>query len=83
MSMVSSTQHCPCLNGSHHHYTKHYTPLYVAEACKYNHRKDDNACRVFYQREGDGEKNLEEEFPSVDLAYDLAIQIRFNPPALG
>ena len=30
--------------GSHHHYTRHYTPLYVAEASyKYNHRKDDNA----------------------------------------
>ena len=34
--------------GSHHHYTKHYTPLYVAEACyKYNHRKDDNAFGSF------------------------------------
>ena len=34
--------------GSHHHYTKHYTPLYVAEACfKYNHRKDNNAFDSF------------------------------------
>ena len=34
--------------GSHHHYTRHYTPLYVAEACyKYNHRKDDNAFGSF------------------------------------
>ena len=34
--------------GSHHHYTKQYTPLYVAEACfKYNHRKDDNAFGSF------------------------------------
>ena len=34
--------------GSHHHYTKQYTPLYVAEACfKYNHRKDDNAFDSF------------------------------------
>ena len=30
--------------GSHHHYHKLYTPLYIAEACyKYNHRKDANA----------------------------------------
>ena len=34
--------------GSHHHYTRRYTPLYVAEACyKYNHRKDDNAFGSF------------------------------------
>ena len=34
--------------GSHHHYRKHYTPLYVAEACwKYNHRKHDNAFGSF------------------------------------
>ena len=34
--------------GSHHHYDKTYTPLYVAEACwKYNHRKDDNAFGSF------------------------------------
>ena len=27
--------------GSHHHYCRHYSPLYIAEACwKYNHRKD-------------------------------------------
>ena len=34
--------------GSHHHYSKNYTPLYVAEACfKYNHRKDRNAFGSF------------------------------------
>ena len=34
--------------GSHHHYTKHYTPLYVAEtAWKYNHRKDGYAFGTF------------------------------------
>ncbi len=34
--------------GSHHHYRKCYTPLYVAEACwKYNRRKDDNAFGTF------------------------------------
>ena len=34
--------------GSHHHYTKRYTPLYVAEACyKYNHRKDTHAFDSF------------------------------------
>lgn len=34
--------------GSHHHYKKTYTPLYVAEASwKYNHRKDENAFGSF------------------------------------
>ena len=34
--------------GSHHHYRKHYTPLYVAEAAwKYNHRGSDNAFGAF------------------------------------
>ena len=33
--------------GSHHHYTRHYTPLYVAEACYNNHRKDDNTFGSF------------------------------------
>ncbi len=34
--------------GSHHHYRKHYTPLYVAEACwKYNHRKDEDSFGLF------------------------------------
>ena len=34
--------------GSHHHYSKKYTPLYVAEACwKYNARKDSNAFGSF------------------------------------
>ena len=34
--------------GSHHHYAKGFTPLYVAEACwKYNHRKSDNAFADF------------------------------------
>ena len=34
--------------GSHHHYTRHYTPLYVAEACyKYNHRGTDNGFDAF------------------------------------
>ncbi len=36
--------------GSHHHYRKCYTPLYVAEACwKYNQRKSDNAFGTFMQ----------------------------------
>ena len=36
--------------GSHHHYRKSYTPLYVAEACwKYNERKNDNAFGAFMQ----------------------------------
>ena len=36
--------------GSHHHYSKNYTPLYVAEACfKYNHRKTGNAFGTFLQ----------------------------------
>lgn len=34
--------------GSHHHYQKLFTPLYVAEASwKYNHRKDANAFGSF------------------------------------
>ena len=34
--------------GSHHHYSKTYMPLFVAETCwKYNHRKDDNAFSIF------------------------------------
>ena len=34
--------------GQHHHYSKPYTLLYLAEACwKYNLRKNDNAFRAF------------------------------------
>ena len=34
--------------GSHHHYTKHYTPLYIAETSwKYNQRNNDNAFSAF------------------------------------
>ena len=34
--------------GSHHHYRKHYMPLYVAEACyKYNNRKNKNVFGTF------------------------------------
>ena len=34
--------------GSHHHYNKHYMPLYVAEACyKYNNRKNENVFGTF------------------------------------
>lgn len=34
--------------GQHHHYTKQFTPLYVAEACyKYNHRNTKNVFDVF------------------------------------
>ena len=34
--------------GSHHHYRKHYMPLYVAEACyKYNNRKNENVFEAF------------------------------------
>ena len=34
--------------GSHHKYTKGWSPLFVAEACwKYNHRKDDDAFNGF------------------------------------
>ena len=34
--------------GSHHHYAKLFTPLYVAEASwKYNHRKDTDAFGSF------------------------------------
>jgi len=34
--------------GSHHHYSKNYMPLFIAEACwKYNHRKSDNAFGAF------------------------------------
>ena len=34
--------------GSHHHYTRRYTPLYVAEACfKYNHRNSGNGFSNF------------------------------------
>lgn len=37
--------------GSHHHYSYHWTPLFVAEASwKYNHRKDDNAFGSFLRR---------------------------------
>jgi transposase-like protein len=36
--------------GSHHHYSKRFMPLYVAEATwKYNHRKDGNAFSLFLQ----------------------------------
>ncbi len=34
--------------GSHHHYTRHWMPLFIAEAAwKYNHRSDDNAFGSF------------------------------------
>ena len=34
--------------GSHHHYSKDFMPLFVAEACwKYNHRKDTRAFDSF------------------------------------
>ena len=34
--------------GSHHHYTKRFMPLFIAESCwKYNHRKDTNAFALF------------------------------------
>ena len=36
--------------GSHHHYNKHYMPLYVAEACyKYNNRKNENVFGTFLE----------------------------------
>jgi len=36
--------------GSHHHYTKKWMPLYVAEACwKYNQRKNSNTFATFMQ----------------------------------
>ncbi len=36
--------------GTHHHYRKHYMPLYVAEACyKYNNRKNENAFGTFLE----------------------------------
>ena len=36
--------------GSHHHYSKYYTPLFVAEAnWKYNHRKDEDGFGSFLQ----------------------------------
>ena len=36
--------------GSHHHYKKGYTPLYVAETCwKYNNRENDNLFGTFMQ----------------------------------
>jgi len=35
-------------HGTHHHYTRHWMPLFVAEAVwKYNHRQTDNAFGVF------------------------------------
>ncbi len=34
--------------GTHHHYSKQYMPLYVAEACwKYNERRNENAFGTF------------------------------------
>ena len=34
--------------GTHHHYSKKYAPLYIAEACwKYNHRNTENLFDVF------------------------------------
>ena len=37
--------------GSHHHYTKHWMPLFVAEsAWKYNHRNNDDAFGAFMRR---------------------------------
>jgi len=36
--------------GTHHHYTKKFMPLYVAESCwKYNQRKNDNSFSTFMQ----------------------------------
>ena len=36
--------------GTHHRYSKNYTPLYVAEACyKYNHRRNPNIFGSFLQ----------------------------------
>ena len=36
--------------GTHHHYSKGYTPLYLAEACyKYNHRNEDNIFAKFIE----------------------------------
>ena len=36
--------------GSHHHYTKQFMPLFVAETCyKYNNRKNDNMFGTFLQ----------------------------------
>ena len=36
--------------GSHHHYTKQFMPLFVAESTwKYNHRDDENAFGTFLQ----------------------------------
>jgi len=36
--------------GSHHHYQKAYTPMYVAESCwKYNNRANDNAFGTFFR----------------------------------
>ena len=36
--------------GSHHHYRRKFTPLYVAESCyKYNHRKDKKLLYTFMQ----------------------------------
>ena len=36
--------------GTHHHYAKKFTPLYVIEACwKYNHRNTENCVEVFLQ----------------------------------
>ncbi len=37
-------------HGTHHHYTRHWMPLFVAEAVwKYNHRETDNAFGAFMQ----------------------------------
>ena len=37
--------------GLHHHYTRHYSPLFVAEtAWKYNHRNDPDAFSTFLRR---------------------------------
>ena len=34
--------------GAHHHYKRHYMPLYLAEACwKYNNRRDGNVFGAF------------------------------------
>lgn len=36
--------------GSHHHYDKAYTPMYIAESCwKYNNRANDNAFGTFFR----------------------------------
>ena len=36
--------------GTHHHYSRHHLPLFIAESCwKYNNRTNDNAFGSFLQ----------------------------------